>query len=104
MTKEMLKAAGIAPWETRCPDPPAATHAVFFDTVTADGPDCAAPRIFAHDVTVELYALKQDPAAEAAFEAELNARHILWTKQERYWLRDARRYQTIYEYTYIEKE
>ena len=104
MTKEMLKAAGIPAWEARCPDPPAETHAVYHDTVEADGPDCAAPRIFTHDVTVELYAVRQDPEAEALFEAELKARGIKWTCQERYWLQSTQRYQTIYEYTYIEKE
>lgn len=37
MIKELLKAAGIFGCESRCPDPPAETYAIFFDEVTADG-------------------------------------------------------------------
>ena len=102
MIKTILKAAGLLFWQGRASDPPAETYAVYFDDVTADGPD-GYNRIFTHDVTVELYEPRQDDDAEAAIEAELNARGIPWTKQARYWLDDVRRYQVIYEFSYIEK-
>lgn len=102
MVKTILKAAGLLSWPGRCPTPPAETYAITFDDVTADGPD-GYNRIFTHDVMVELYEPDHDDAAEAAVEAELNARGIPWTKQARYWLDSVRRYQVIYEFSYIEK-
>ena len=102
MIKEMLAAAALPHWEARCPAPPPVTYAIYFDDVTADGPD-GHNFIFTHDGMVELYEPAQDPAAEAAFEAELNARGLHYTKQARYWLQDAQRYQVIYEFTYLEK-
>lgn len=102
MIKTILNAAGLPSWPGRSPDPPATTYAIYFDDVTADGPD-GYNRIFTHDVMVELYEPTHDDAAEAAIEAELNARGIPWTKQARYWLDSVRRYQVIYEFSYIEK-
>lgn len=102
MVKEILKAAGLLAWQGRAAYPPAGTYAVYFDDVTAAGPD-GYNRIFTHAVTVELYEPTQDDAAEAAVEAELNARGIPWTKQARYWLDNVRRYQVVYEFAYIEK-
>jgi hypothetical protein len=102
MVKTILKAAGLLAWPGRAPNPPAETYAIYFDDVTADGPD-GYNFIFTHDVMVELYEPTHDDAAEAAVEAELNARGIPWTKQARYWLDSVRRYQVIYEFSYIEK-
>lgn len=102
MTKETLTAAGIVFRRARFSSPPASTYAVYFDDVTTDGPD-GINRLFTHDVTVEIYEPTPDDAAEKAIEAELNARGISWTKQDRYWLQDEQRYQVIYEFTYIEK-
>ena len=102
MIETILKAAGLLAWQGRAAHPPVETYAVYFDDVTADGPD-GYNRIFTHNVTVELYEPTQDDNAEAAVEAELNARGIPWTKQARYWLDDVRRYQVIYEFSYIEK-
>jgi hypothetical protein len=102
MVKTILKAAGLLAWQGRAPHPPVETYAVYFDDVTADGPD-GYNRIFTHDATVELYEPTHDDEAEAAIEAELNARGIPWTKQARYWLDSVQRYQVIYEFSYIEK-
>jgi hypothetical protein len=102
MVNKILKAAGLLSWPGRCPKPPEETYAITFDDVTADGPD-GYNRIFTHNVMVELYEPTHDDAAEAAVEAELNARGIPWTKQARYWLDSVRRYQVIYEFSYIEK-
>ena len=102
MIDEILTAAGLNHKETRFVRLPEGTHAVWFDDVTTDGPD-GYNRIYTHDVTVELYEPKPDPTAEAALEAELDARGLPWTKQARYWLDDVQRYQVVYEFTYILK-
>lgn len=99
----ILTASGLPYRETQWGrTPPAKTYAIYTDDVTADGPDYEN-RIFTHDITVELYEPKPDPAAEAAVERELNARGLKWAKQSRYWVPDAQRYQVIYDFSYIEK-
>ena len=102
MVKDILTAAGILGWQGRAPEPPEETYAIYFDEVETDGPDGYNP-IYLHDVTVELYEPRQDDEAESALEAELNSRGIRWSKQSRYWLDSIRRYQVIYEFSYIEK-
>ena len=102
MIKEILNAAGIPSWQGRSPNPPAKTYAIYFDDVAADGPD-GYNLIFNHDVMVELYEPKADPDAEAALEAQLMAHGVHWTKEDRYWLQNAQRYQVIYEFSYNEK-
>lgn len=103
MVKEILAAAGIKERGSRFTKPPAGTYAVWFDDITTDGPDGLPPMIFTHDVSVELYAPKKDPAAEAALEAEMSARGLHWTKQDRYWIQTEQMYQTVYDFTYTEK-
>ena len=103
MVEEILAAAGIKERGSRFTKPPAGTYAVWFDDITTDGPDGLPPMIFTHDVSVELYAPKKDAAAEAALEAEMSARGLHWTKQDRYWIQTEQMYQTIYEFTYTEK-
>ncbi len=102
MIDTLFKAAALPARPAQWADPPKVTYAVYFDDATASGPD-GLNWLYTHDVTVELYEPTQDAAAEAAFEAALNAQGIPWTKQARYWLRDVQRYQVIYEFTYIEK-
>lgn len=102
MVNEILTAAGVLHRRGRFLRLPEETHAVWFDDITADGPD-GVNRIFTHDIMVELYEAAPDDAAETAIEAELNARGLPWTKQDRYWLPDVQRYQVIYEFTYISK-
>lgn len=103
MINEILTATGRPYRETQfLAEPPAGTYAVYMDDVTADGPD-NENRIFFHDLTVEWYEPKPDPETEAAFEAELNRRGIKWTKQARYWIKEVKRYQVIYEFSYIIK-
>lgn len=103
MVKEILTAAGIQERGSRFVKPPAGTYAVWFDDIDTDGPDSMAPSIFAHTVTVELYEPKKDAAAVAALEAEMSGRGLHWTKQDRLWIQSEQMYQTIYEFTYIEK-
>lgn len=103
MVSEILTAAGIQARGSRFVKPPAGTYAVWFDTVHADGADGEPPRIFTHDVTVELYAPKRDDAAEEALEDAMGARGLKWTKHDRIWIQSEQMYQTIYEFSYIEK-
>lgn len=102
MVETILNAAGLPFRQARYADPPASTYAVYFDEVTADGPD-GYNRIFTHDVTVELYEPRQDADAEAAIEAAIDAQGLHWAKQSRYWLKSINRYQVIYEFSYTEK-
>lgn len=102
MIEKILKAAGLPYRQARYADPPSSTYAIYFDEVTADGAD-GYNCIFTHSIMVELYEPRQDAAAEAAIEAELNAQGLPWTKQSRYWLKSIQRYQVIYEFSYIEK-
>lgn len=110
MINEILTAAGVQHRQGRFPRPPAGTYAVYTDDITVDAPDpvsaptsAGLPRIYHHAATVEVYEDKPDPEAEAAIESALDALAILWTKQDRYWLQDVQRYQTIYEFSYITK-
>ena len=107
MIETILMASGIPYRQGRFFDPPATTYAIYFDAQETDGPDpvnaAGLPLIVSHSVSVELYEPEQDPAAEAAIEAELDARGIPWAKQDRYWLQDVQRYQVIYTFSHISK-
>lgn len=106
MIETILTASGIPHRQGRYIHPPQETYAVHFDNMTTDGPDPVAaglPQIVHHDATVELYEPMPDPKAEAALEAQLKARGVQWTKQDRYWLQNVQRYQVIYEFNYTEK-
>lgn len=112
MVKEILAAAGIKERGSRFAKPPAGTYAVWFDDIDTDGPDSLPPGAFKygmppaaikHSVSLEVYEPKKDDAALAALEAQLAARGLQYTKQDRLWIQTEQMYQTIYEFTYIEK-
>lgn len=110
MIKEILTAAGVQHRQGRYPKPPAGTYAVYFDDVERDGadpvtPDTSAglPGIYHHTGRIELYEPKPDDKTETAIEAELNARGLPWSKEDRYWLQSEQQYQTLYELEYITK-
>jgi hypothetical protein len=103
MVNEILAAAGIQQRGSRFVKPPAGTYAVWFDDLDTDGADGQPPRIFKHNVTIELYEPKKDDAKRAALESELARRCLKWTRQDRYWLQSEQMYQTIHELSYIEK-
>lgn len=107
MIKEILSAAAVPFRQSHFMRPPAETYAVYFDDRTMDGADrvghSAVPCICEHDVTIELYEPTFDDEKETAIEAELTARGVPWTKQDRYWLQDVQRYQVIYEFTFYTK-
>lgn len=103
MIKEILTAAGVQARRGRFTKPPAGTYAVWFDDLSTDGPDGEPPRVFRHNVTVELYEPYPDDAAETALEQQMGERGLHWTKQDRYWIESEQIYQVIYEFSYTEK-
>lgn len=108
MIVDLLRAADIPAKESRWPDPPPVTYAIYFDAVSTDAPDrvdgvAIVPRIYTHDVTVELYEPTADPTSEASVESALDAAGMVWDKQDRYWLADVQRYQVVYEFSYTDK-
>jgi hypothetical protein len=103
MLSDITTATGIPFRETQwVGKPPAETYGIWMDDVTADGSDFEN-RIFTHDTTLELYEPKPDPEAEKSLEDWLNARGLKWTKQARYWITEALRYQVVYDFSYTEK-
>ena len=103
MVETILATAGVKHRQNRFARPPAETYAVWMDDIETDGPDGMPPCIFTHNVTIELYEYKPDAEAEAAIEAAIGAAGLTWTKQDRYWLETEQLYQTIYDFSYIEK-
>lgn len=110
MIKSLLSAAGIAFSEDgRFLDLPKETYADVFDDIDSDGADqvpglpSTVARIYTHSARIELYELMPDDAKETAFEAGLDAWGVHWTKEDRIWLPEVQRYQTLYELTYTEK-
>lgn len=102
MDNAILTAAGIKHRRNRFPSPSGGTFATWSDDIATDGPDGQPPRIFTHNVTIELYESHPDPEAEEKIEAELSAQGLHWTKQDRYWIQAEKMYQVVYEYSYIE--
>jgi hypothetical protein len=110
MVNEILTAAGVEHAQGRFLRMPEGTHAVYFDDIEVDAADpvtpptsAGLPRICTHNVSVELYEPAPDDEKETAIEAELNARGLSWTKQDRYWLKDLQRYQVVYDFSFITK-
>lgn len=103
MLNDILTAAAIPSKAAQFADPPKGAYAVYFDSVESDGPDGEASRVFNHDCIVELYSPVIDSALKQRLEAELDARGIHYTTQGWYWLNEIRRYQEIYEFSYIQK-
>lgn len=102
MINMILQAADVPGWEGWTNSPPLGNYVLWFDDVTTDGPD-GFPWIRRHDVTLELYEPVADPAVEVTLEAAIATQGLQWTKQARYWLKDLKRFQVIYEFTYFEK-
>jgi hypothetical protein len=104
MIKSILDAAAIPSQAARFPDPPA-LHAVYFDSLDADGADEGPALQINHDCTVELYAPTVEAGTEALrrLTAQLDSRGIRYTTQGWYWLSAIQRYQEVIEFSYIEK-
>lgn len=103
MVEEILAAAGIKERGIRFAKPPSGTYAVWSEDIDADGPDGQPPRIFTHDITLELYEPRKDDAARDALEAQLAVHGLNWTRQDRFWIHTEQIYQTIYNFSYTEK-
>ncbi len=106
MVNKILTASGIKYRRGRFTGKLPEKYIVYMDDHdTTPGPDCVpgAPQVVQHDVTVELYTAKPDDAAETAVETAITDADLHYTKQDRYWLQTEQLYQTIYEFTYIEK-
>ncbi|MBQ2437443.1 MAG: hypothetical protein II265_05060 [Clostridia bacterium] len=110
MVNEILTASGIEYRQAWFPRLPANTCAVYFDDVEMDGPDPVTPLtsdglpcVVHHDILVEMYEPKQDPAAEAALEAAIRATGLTFKKYDRVWLQSLQRYQVNYEFNYTTK-
>lgn len=94
--------------------PEDAPCAIYFDDIevtTADrvtlkhphGGRYKLPRIYTHNFTIELYEPVPNLGCEVFIEGALDEKGITWTKQDRYWLKDAQRYQVVYEFSCTEK-
>lgn len=108
MIDEILTSAGFIKdktyTETVFRNPPAVTFCVYSDEVETDGSDFDC-ELETHTIDIELYALnKPDKAAEKRIKKALKKLGIHYTKFERIWLQSEKYYQTVYEYTYTEKE
>lgn len=105
MLNDIFTAAGLPAQRGRFPDPPSQTYAIYFDSVEAEGPDGGPNRIFTHSITIELYApsIEAGDSVKKKLEAEFDAWGLPYATQGWYWLSEIRRYQEIYEFTYIEK-
>lgn len=109
MIGDILSAVGVEHAQGRFLSMPEGTYVIYFDEIEATGadrtasPTAGAPKIYTHNVTVEVYEPKPDPDTESALEAEFDARALDWTKQDRLWIHDLQRYQTVYELTYTDK-
>lgn len=106
MINTILQAASIPAWPVQCSSPPEGAYALYFDDVEVDGSDGLEVLLLRHAAMVELYAPTLDDAlvVETAIEQQLRAHGLRWTKQATYWLKDVQRYQTIYEFDFIEKK
>lgn len=106
MIETILTASGLPYRKGRFLNPPAKTYAVYFDDLEVDGPDpvgISMPRIVRHEPMIELYEPALDPDAEAALEAQLNARGLPWTKEYQGWLQNLQRHMVVYNLHYLEK-
>ena len=102
MIEQILDPLGLPCRETQFPRSPGGDYLVYHDDVETDGPD-GFVRIFTHNITVELYTREASPLIEAALEDQLSLWGLHWSKQARLWVKEALRYQVVYEFTIITK-
>mgnify|MGYP001161908255 FL=1 len=104
---DILQRAGFEKNKTYCETlfrhPPRVNYAVYNDSWERRGSD-DKNLIKEHDVTIEFYQYKPDSEKEEKIEQTFDDMSIPFTKQERYWIQDEQLFQTIYEFSYIEKE
>lgn len=103
MVNKILEPVGIPFTESHFYKPPSTTHAVYNDAVERRGGD-NINLVSQHDVEIELYSYEPDPETEKAIEDQFDALGIEYTKAPRYWLQTEQMFQTLYDFTYYEKE
>ena len=109
MIKEILTAVGVPFRRSRFLKPPDGEYVVYFDDVERDGADPVStdgrrlPGVYRHNIRLELYEPQANDNIETAIEAELDAYGLPWAKEDRYWLKDERVYQVLYEFSYTTK-
>lgn len=103
MVDKILKDIGIRYKECQFRKAPPLPYAVWHDSYAAGGAD-ALNNIINHDITIELYSDTPRTDIEAAIENKMNEMSIKFTKQERYWIESEQLYQTIYEFSFLEKK
>lgn len=80
---------------------PSYPYGIFDDIVTARGDD-EHVRALVHDTTIELYSQKIDVDSEKKIEKWLINKNYGF-KRTRYWVESEKHFQTIYEFSFIEK-
>lgn len=103
MVDEILQDIGIKYKECQFRKAPSPPYAVWHDSFAAEGADMIN-NVINHDITIELYSDTPRADIEAAIEDKIDERHIKYTKQERYWIESEQLYQTIYEFSFLEKK
>lgn len=102
MVNDILQAVGIPYRRTRFLKPQAGDYIVWNDSIETDGGD-GIVLYYQHHITIELYTAQPAPDTESRLEAALIAHGQQFERQEAYWLQSEQRYQTVYEFDYIEK-
>lgn len=98
-----LNEAGITNRPTVFRKVPHGTFAVYFDSVDNDQSADLINNVRSHDVTIEIYEEKQDFKARSALEAAMDERDIKWDRADTVWLEEEQYYETIYNFSYIER-
>lgn len=102
--KSILQASGLQFRKTKFVSPPKAeSYAVWFDSVSLEGPDLMPALLKRHTITIQLYEYKPDEAAEAALEAALDAQLIEWDQSDREWIQEEQLYMVVYTFEHFEK-
>lgn len=100
----VLQASGLTVRKTKFQSPPkTGSYAVWFDTVTLDGPDLCPGLLRRHDITIQLYEYKPDEAAEHQLETALDGSCIDWSKSDREWIQEEQLYMVVYTFAFYEK-
>jgi hypothetical protein len=99
--KTWLESTGLKVSEERFIKPPPLPYIIFTENKDVSGADdrnCIASR----DISIELYALKVDHLSEELIECLLNKMAIGF-KRDRIWLDTEMMFETVYDFTLIEK-
>lgn len=102
LVDDILSAAGIPYRKTRFLQPQTGDYIVYNDSIETDGGDREL-LLYRHSITAEVYTSAPAPETEARLETAFAENGVHFEKQEAFWLQKDQRYQTVYEFEYIEK-